>query len=37
VDEIVRATGAMLEQVRRGELAHAVPADESGLARTGWL
>jgi hypothetical protein len=37
VDDIVAATGAMLERVRRGELAHAAEPDESGLARTGWL
>jgi len=37
VDEIVAATGAMLDQVRRGELAQAAEPDESGLARTGWL
>jgi hypothetical protein len=37
VDAIVAATGAMLEQVRRGELALAAEPDESGLARTGWL
>jgi hypothetical protein len=37
VDDIVTATGAMLERVRRGELAHAAEPDESGLARTGWL
>jgi hypothetical protein len=37
VESIVAATGAMLELVRRGELAQAVEPDESGLARTGWL
>ena len=37
VDEIVAATAAMLDDVRRGELAHPVEPDESGLARTGWL
>jgi hypothetical protein len=37
VDDIVAATAKMLEQVRRGELAHAAEPDESGLARTGWL
>jgi hypothetical protein len=37
VDDIVAATGAMLERVRRGELAQAAEPDESGLARTGWL
>jgi hypothetical protein len=37
VDDIVAATGAMLERVRGGELAQAVEPDESGLARTGWL
>jgi hypothetical protein len=37
VDDIVAATGAMLERVRGGELARAVEPDESGLARTGWL
>ncbi len=37
VDDIVTATGAMLEQVRRGDLARAAEPDESGLARTGWL
>ena len=36
-DEIVAATGEMLDRVRRGELAHAAEPDESGLARTGWL
>jgi hypothetical protein len=34
---IVAATSAMLEQVRRGQLAHAAEPDSSGLARTGWL
>jgi hypothetical protein len=37
VDEVVAATGAMLDQVRQGELARAADPDESGLARTGWL
>lgn len=37
VDDIVQATGAMLDQVRRGELARAAEPDASGLARTGWL
>jgi len=37
VEDIVAATGAMLERVRRGELAHAAEPDGSGLARTGWL
>ena len=37
VDEIVGATGAMLEQVHRGELARPAQPDETGLARTGWL
>ncbi len=36
-DDIVAATAAMLERVRRGELAHPVEPDESGLARSGWL
>ncbi|HET7531196.1 MAG TPA: hypothetical protein VFJ98_09585 [Mycobacteriales bacterium] len=36
-DEIVAATAAMLDGVRRGVLAHAAEPDESGLARTGWL
>lgn len=37
VDEIIAATDAMLDRVRRGELARPVEPDESGLARTGWL
>ncbi len=37
VEDIVTATGAMLEQVRRGELAKATEPNESGLARSGWL
>ena len=37
VDDIVHATGVMLDQVRRGELARAAEPDASGLARTGWL
>ena len=36
-DEIVAATGRMLERVRAGELAHSAEPDKSGLARTGWL
>lgn len=36
-DEIVAATGRMLERVRAGELAHSAEPDASGLARTGWL
>src|SRR5579875_48163 len=37
VDEIVAATGAMLDRVRRGELGQPVEPDDSGLVRTGWL
>lgn len=37
VDEIVAATGGMLDRVRRGELGRGVEPDESGLVRTGWL
>lgn len=36
-DDIVAATAKMLDRVRAGELALAAEADESGLARTGWL
>ena len=36
-DTIVAATEAMLDQVRRGELAKPSEVDETGLARTGWL
>jgi len=37
VEAIVAATGEMLAQVRRAQLAHAAEPDSSGLARTGWL
>jgi hypothetical protein len=37
VDEIIHATGSMLERVRSGELARPAEPDPSGLARTGWL
>jgi hypothetical protein len=36
-DDIVAETAAMLDRVRRGELAHVAEPDETGLARTGWL
>jgi hypothetical protein len=36
-DDIVEATGKMLDRVRAGDLAKAAEPDESGLARTGWL
>jgi hypothetical protein len=37
IDDILAATGQMLDQVRQDQLARAAEPDSSGLARTGWL